>query len=636
MEISILTPTQKYAAGALFALALHQSQIHQTQPANALLPLQEEVIGGLLSFGDTISVSDSNQLWIHEKSGLLLPVFRLLGLDDKAWDGLKETAGSSSQVRHHVGSFLKILSEECDGAAKERKNKELALSNTVGVTAQSLEPPPASSMETEGTHISPSTKAVEERILLSYERKVTVLYELLSACVMDIAVGEGEDEKKAFQQKKGYDARHRVALRLLATWLNVEWTEMEAMEIIVAFSLMDLEKKDVTEEDKKVVAETTLDKVKRGGIVTAAALTGGTVMALTGALAAPAIAGGLGALAPTLGGLLPIVGVSGFAAAATATGSFAGSVAVAASFGAAGAGLTGMKMANRIGGLEEFKFKQIGENHNQGRLSVGILISGLIYDCEGFITPWKGHNTNLERYALVWESKNLTTLSTAIRDWLASKIAVQFMTEGAMLTVLSSLVTALAIPAALLSATDFIDSQWAVAADRADKAGKVLSEVLQKGLQGNRPVTLIGFSVGARVIFKCLQWLARSKGDNAGLVERVVLLGAPVSIKDENWEEARKMVAGRFINAYSTNDWILGILFRTSLLSQGLAGIQPVDVHGIENVDVTEYVDGHSSYIYNTDKIMDRLNLESYYPEFKNAEAKLPDTDTSLDEKKNS
>ncbi|XP_065882125.1 uncharacterized protein [Euphorbia lathyris] len=618
METSILTSTQKYAAGALFALALHQSQIHQTHPSNALLPLQEESIGGSLSFGDKISVSDNNQLWIHEKSGLLLPVFRLLGVDDQAWDGLKETAGSSSQVRHHVGSFLKLLSGEGDGASSERTDKELALSNTVGATAQSLEPPPASSNETEPTHISPSNKAVEERILLSYERKVTVLYELLSACVMDIA----EDENKSFQQKKGYDARHRVALRLLATWLNVEWTEMEAMEIIVAFSLMDLERKDVSKEDKEIFAESTLDKLKRGGIVTAAALTGGTVMAVSGALAAPAIAGGLGALAPTLGGLLPVIGVSGFAAAASATGSFAGSVAVAASFGAAGAGLTGSKMAKRIGGLQEFEFKKIGENHNQGRLAVGILISGLVYDGEGFITPWEGHNNNLERYALVWESENLTVLSTAIRDWLASKIAVQLMTEGAMLTVLSSLISALAFPAAILTATDVIDSQWAVAVDRADKAGKLLAEVLQKGLQGSRPVTLIGFSVGARVIFKCLQCLAETEGDNAGLVERVVLLGAPVSIKDENWEEVRKMVAGRFINAYSTSDWILGIMFRASLLSKGLAGIQPVDIHGIENVDVTEFVDGHSSYIYNTDEIMDRLELEKYYPDFKNAETK--------------
>jgi hypothetical protein len=50
-------------------------------------------------------------------------------------------------------------------------------------------------------------------------------------------------------------------------------------------------------------------------------------------LAAPAIAQGLGALAPTLGSIIPVIGAGGFAAAATATGSVAGSVAVAASFG---------------------------------------------------------------------------------------------------------------------------------------------------------------------------------------------------------------------------------------------------------------------------------------------------------------
>ncbi|KAJ9166023.1 hypothetical protein P3X46_020824 [Hevea brasiliensis] len=559
METSILTPTHKYAAAALFALALHQSQIHQTRPSKPLQPLHEEPIGGVVSVGENISVSDDPQLWIHENS---------------------EPHQKTQSTHSKISNKEKIPSESGVGT---------------------------------------SDKALEERKLLSYQRKVTVLYELLSACVVDN--GESDDEK-SIQLKKGYDARHRVALRLLATWLNIGWAEMEAMEIMISFSLMDLVRKECTEEDKNIIPETTLDKIKRGGVIAAAALTGGTLMAVTGALTAPAISGGLGALAPTLGGIVPVIGASGFAAAASATGSVAGSLAVAASFGAAGAGLTGSKMARRIGSIDEFEFKEMEENHSQGRLAVGIFISGLVFEDEDFIVPWKGHHDNLERYALQWESENLIALSTAIKDWLASKIAMQLMTEGAMLTVLSSLLTALALPAALLAATDLIDSKWAIAVDRADKAGKLLAEVLLKGLQGSRPVTLIGFSLGARVIFKCLQCLAETEGDHAGIVERVVLLGAPVSIKDEKWEDVRKIVAGRIINVYSTNDWTLGVAFRANLLSQGLAGIQPVDILGIENVDVTQTIEGHASYVSKTKEILGQLELENYYPDFSNAQAK--------------
>ncbi|XP_059461143.1 uncharacterized protein LOC132190235 [Corylus avellana] len=662
METSILTPTQRYAAAALFALALHQSQVHQTKPLNSLVPLEEEPIGERVSDGKSASVSEDPLLWVHEKSGLLWHIFRFLGVDKQAWHGLKETAGNSSQIRHHVGAFLTLLSE--DGPSSEKIDKELALTKTVDAMVLSMESLPLSSednneshefgigcrekysnSETEsisdvaaepygsiqktsskisfeeeasnGSRGKTGEKPVEEEALLSYQRKVTVLYLLLSACVTN-----NTEDDMCSRLGKGYDARHRVALRLLATWLGVKWIKMEAMEIMVAFSLMASANGEVAEEEKSETPESSWDTWKRGGIIGAAALTGGAVMAITGGLAAPAIAQGMGVLAPTLGSIVPAIGASGFVAAASATGSVAGSAAVAASFGAAGAGLSGFKMARRIGKIEEFEFKTVGGNYNQGRLAVGISVSGLVFEEEDFIKPWEGHNDNLERYALWWESKNLIALSTAIQDWLTSRIVLQLMKEGAMMTVLSTLVASLALPATLVTASDLIDSKWAIAVDRSDKAGQLLAEVLLAGLQGNRPVTLIGFSLGARVIFKCLQCLAGTEGNNAGLVERVVLLGAPISIKDENWEVARKIVAGRFVNAYSTNDWMLGIIFRGSLLCQGLAGIQPVDLPGIENVDVTQIIEGHSSYLWKTKQILEQLELDYFYPVFSSTHSK--------------
>ncbi|KHN00498.1 Transmembrane and coiled-coil domain-containing protein 4 [Glycine soja] len=578
-------------------------------------------------------------------------------IDSAAWSGLEETAGSSSAT-HHVGPFLRLLSQELDDGSSQRLDQERALSSAVDGIALDMQRKSESSeckreklreyehqcrekisiddvqphCEKVDAHLEVQKETdaaplldcketqqgsvdwkiderpIEEVMMLSDQRKVTVLYELLSGCLSNL----GEDIGR---RRKGYDARHRVALRLLATWLDVKWTKMimryechglcwivvniafiskllelelnviEAIETMVACSAMAFLKGQESKNEETQSKDSKWVKLKRGGIIGAAALTGGALLAITGGLAAPAIAA------------------------------------------AAGAGLTGSKMARRVGGVDEFEFKAIGENHNQGRLGVEILVSGFVFEKEDFIRPWEGQNDNLERYALQWESENLIAVSTAIQDWLTSKLAMELMKRGAMMTVLSSLLTALAWPAALLAATDFIDSKWTIAINRSNKAGKLLAEVLLKGLQGNRPVTLIGYSLGARVIFKCLQYLAKTE-NGAELVEKVVLLGAPIPIMDENWEATRKMVAGRFVNAYSRTDWMLGVAFRARntnialepyfkwkfLLTKGLAGIQPVDIPGIQNVDVTEHIEGHSSYLWATQKILDQLQLDTYYP----------------------
>ncbi|KAJ8631508.1 hypothetical protein MRB53_024831 [Persea americana] len=657
MSISTLSHTQRYAAASLFSLALRQAQIDQTRPSFPSHAANKTFTntGG----NDSISPrSGDSQPWTHQSHALLRSVFRFLELDPKCWHWIEETALSST-VKNHVVMYLKVLSEDSKDVSSESRDQELALSKAVDAMAMSLE---VSSVSSEATkekqeeyehdcreRTSPvkappipevadaSSESIQltdskmsagreaalnetghtrdERskvvaMSISYPRKLTVLFDFISACLADIP----EDDKKQAPLRKGYDARHRVTLRLLATWLDVKWKKVEAMEVMVACSAMKAAQEELSRREETDSTQSTWSKWKRGGIIGAAALTGGTILAITGGLAAPAIAAGVSALAPTLGTILPVIGASGFAAVASAAGSVAGSVAVAASFGAAGAGLSGTKMARRIGEVDEFEFVPIGKNHNQGRLAVGILVSGFAFEEADFKRPWEGCNSKLERYALQWESKYLIAVSSAIQDWITSRVTMELMRQGAMVTVLSSLVTALAWPAALISATDYIDSKWTIAVDRSDKAGKILAkEVLLKGLQGGRPVTLIGFSLGARVIFKCLLHLAK-KGENAALVERVVLLGSPIPLEVEHWEVARKAVAGRFVNVFSTNDWTLGVAFRTSLLTQGLAGIQPVDVPGIENVDITEFIEGHSSYLWKTQQILEKLNLDAYYP----------------------
>ena len=148
---------------------------------------------------------------------------------------------------------------------------------------------------------------------------------------------------------------------------------------------------------------------------------------------------------------------------------------------------------------------------------------------------------------------------------------------------------------------------------RANAAGLILADSLIDRNLGVRPITLVGFSLGARVIFACLRELA-AKGA-FGLVQNVYLFGSPIVNSKEEYLWARSVVSGRFVNGYASNDWILGLsppfhppysslivvlgyLFRaTSGGVMRVAGLAPVEgVHGLENIDVTKLVNGHMAY----------------------------------------
>ena len=155
--------------------------------------------------------------------------------------------------------------------------------------------------------------------------------------------------------------------------------------------------------------------------------------------------------------------------------------------------------------------------------------------------------------------------------------------------------SAIQLPMVLTKLAYLLDNPWSVSLDRAAAAGLILADTLVHRNLGVRPVTLVGYSLGARVIYFCLRELARVGA--TGLVQNAYMFGSPVAVSQDEYSAAVSMVAGRVVNGYATNDWILGYLFRaTSGGISSVAGLAPVDVPGVENIDVTKHVNGHMAY----------------------------------------
>lgn len=155
---------------------------------------------------------------------------------------------------------------------------------------------------------------------------------------------------------------------------------------------------------------------------------------------------------------------------------------------------------------------------------------------------------------------------------------------------------ALQLPVVLTKLSYLIDNPWSVSLDRAWAAGLILADSLVERNLGTRPITLVGYSLGSRVIFSCLLELAR-KGA-LGLIQNVYMFGSPIVVKQDEYLKVRTVIAGRMVNGFHRNDWILGYLFRlTNGGIRRVAGLAPVDgVPGLENVDCSEFVAGHMDY----------------------------------------
>jgi pimeloyl-ACP methyl ester carboxylesterase len=203
------------------------------------------------------------------------------------------------------------------------------------------------------------------------------------------------------------------------------------------------------------------------------------------------------------------------------------------------------------------------------------------------------------------EMQALLDLGDAIETMVKNYAIKYIKAEIIKRTVLASLWSAL-WPLGLLKIAQVVDNPFSIAKARADKAGLVLADAIAQRAQGKRPISLVGYSLGARVIYACLLSLAERKV--FGMIENVVLMGAPTPSNAESWGLIRGVVSGRVVNAYAEDDWVLGFLYRTSAIQLGVAGLQKIEgVEGVENVDVSDIVDGHLKYAERATEIVGRV-----------------------------
>lgn len=94
-----------------------------------------------------------------------------------------------------------------------------------------------------------------------------------------------------------------------------------------------------------------------------------------------------------------------------------------------------------------------------------------------------------------------------------------------------------------------------------------------------------------------------------GIIEDVFMFGAPVTATEAQWESAASVVAGRFLNGYHKNDWVLGFLYRTVVM-QPIAGLTAINfTQNLENFDASLELKGHLGYRYAMPRLLQMVGV---------------------------
>ncbi|WP_339801963.1 DUF726 domain-containing protein [uncultured Marinobacter sp.] len=349
-----------------------------------------------------------------------------------------------------------------------------------------------------------------------------------------------------------------------------------------------------------------------------AVIAGGAAIGTGAIFAAPGLAAAMGSagLLGAAGTGKAISSVSGAAIASAAVAKLGvGGLAIMSAAGAGLGGKTGYGIANSyLKDIPDFNFVQVQQAASDSRHSV-IVVNGLLSEEDGkkigkeewlnVTNDWRSgvqdvHDSE-DIWLLNWEAKSLVKFGRWIGsagNGLAAKGVSSVLALGS-----KQIAKRAHIAGWALTASEYLCNPWHSAMINAEKTGVMLAEAISR--TEGQTFTLMGHSLGARVIFFALMALSTKK---ERLIKDVVLMGGAVGRNNvESWCAAESALTGTLYNCHSANDGVLKFLYQSANLGLSRPAGLGRAVAPAFNIDCTDFISGHLAWKKNLPKVLNRI-----------------------------
>lgn len=386
---------------------------------------------------------------------------------------------------------------------------------------------------------------------------------------------------------------------------------------ISSFKRLNLKLDDLAEFKKLFVRDSV--NIAEHAKVVGGIVAGTAVFAPFALLAAPGIAAALGS-AGVLGAASTGTAIASLSGAALANASLAaigggtmaaGSVVMTAA-GAALGGWQGGRFSNSyFAEVEGFQIRRVhqgkhgkskqGRGQSENRHGV-IFVNGFLSQHNRQTSDWTDHLQtyfpNSNWYHLDWEAHNLEKLGSLIAA-SSHKAGIEMAKELAKQAAKHA-PKKIAPISWISNVLDVFSNPWHSSMVKAAMTGVLLADAIAR--TPGWTFTLVGHSLGARVIYYALEALSTRTRIGPPVIDNVYLLGGAVGggAKDsDGWAAAAKAVSGRIHNCFSENDDVLKYFYQAAngLVSTPI-GYSPICLRSrkIPDYDFSDEVNGHMEW----------------------------------------